>query len=112
MLATLLLGAGAPETEEPLFCREVIGRRGGDPMEALRTEEVERWRAARRAASEGRKVMRRSLGAGDNPQAHAMMAEFEHANRRYLQAAREAQLLCRCRQDRGADDLDCSRRSR
>jgi hypothetical protein len=104
-LAGLLAGRAAavePEPEpEPAVCVEVEKAHPGEEIAALRGEEIARWREARQASRDGRRLMQRALGLPQSPQSRRLMAEYEQANVRYIEAVHAAQALCRCRERRG-----------
>lgn len=101
LLLVLLFGLGAgPDPDDPPPCREAIARHpDATALEALAAEEERVATEARHARREGRKVMRKTLGAGVG--AKAQLPVFDALARRDSEARRVGKILCYCRLRRG-----------
>ena len=118
LLGLLARGGAFPAAEgggevghEPEPCRAALAARPDDaPLQALRAAESERWREARRASRQVRRLLGRSLGAPDRGGSRAIALELARVGERHRAVMREARALCGCRVARGdPDDADCAR---
>ncbi len=86
----------SPEGLSPL-CEEVLRTRSEEPIAALRAEESLRWKRARKAAREGRRLMHRAIGTAPDARAFRSTTELDRYSALHLEAMREARTLCECR---------------
>ncbi len=108
VLAGSAMADPAPDPGHPYCAAALADHPGLAPVAALRAEESERWKRARAAAREGRKSLRRSLGAG--PSSRVLAGDFERADGVNRQSMSEARTFCECRARLGdPDGAPCDR---